>query len=164
MKGSRSAIGRQREMVSKLLDIKVMDGSGARFTLEERVNGLLTVRDAAGGAEFFELFGKKRNERAAVRFAVGMEESLLKGVKVVLKFGVLHTVSNCYTNDATKGFNRGVISMLGRCRMDGASRKSDARYLMQILDKGDAFPALEESFDSVALALANLEREQAARF
>src|SRR5580704_13317076 len=56
------------------------------------------------------------------------------------------------------------MSILARCRTVWASRQGDARYPLQIVEKGDALPALEERLDGVALALAYLEREQAARF
>ena len=69
---------------------------GARFALEQGVDDLLAVEDAAGDAELLVLFGEERDQGSAVALAVGVEETLFERVEMILKFRVGHAVhSNC---------------------------------------------------------------------
>ncbi len=78
------------------LDIVVADGGGAGFALEQGVDDLLAIEDAAGDTELFELLGEERDQGGAIAFAVGMEQALFERVEVILKLRVGHALrSNC---------------------------------------------------------------------
>ena len=79
-----SAIGGERHILRELFDVKVVNGRGTRSAAEQEVQGLLTVEDAAGAAELLEVVGDQRDQSGTVGLAVGVEESLFKGVEMVL--------------------------------------------------------------------------------
>ena len=71
-------IGGERYVLCQGLDVVVADGRGAGFALEQGVDDLLAVEDAAGDAELLELLGEERDQGGAVAFAVGMKEPLFE--------------------------------------------------------------------------------------
>jgi len=62
----------------------VVDRRGARSAVEQHVDGLLSIEDATGAAELLEIIGEQRYQGSTVDLAVGVEEPLLEGVKMVL--------------------------------------------------------------------------------
>jgi hypothetical protein len=78
------SIGGERHIVCELFHVEVMNGSRTRGVVEQDVDGLLTVVDAAGGAEFFVLFGKEGDQGIAVGLAVWVEEALFESVEMIL--------------------------------------------------------------------------------
>jgi hypothetical protein len=86
----RGAIGGEGYVLCQRLDVVVADSPWAGFALEQSVDDLLAVEDAAGDAELFELLREKRDEGGAVELAVGMKETLFEGVEMILKFRVGH--------------------------------------------------------------------------
>jgi hypothetical protein len=86
----RGPVGGKGDGLGELVDVKVVDGGGTRLTLEENVDGLLPVEDAAGGAELLIVFGEERGEVGSIGFAVRVEKAFFERVEMVLEFGVLH--------------------------------------------------------------------------
>src|SRR5260370_18985205 len=93
----RGAIGGERCVRSQRLDVVIADGGGAGFALEQGVDNLLAIEDAAGDAELFVLLGEERDQGGAIALAVGMEETLFEIVEMILKLRFAHAWrSNCY--------------------------------------------------------------------
>src|SRR4030081_2200690 len=89
-------IGGERCVLCQRLDIVVGDGGGAGFALEQGVDDLLAIEDAAGDAELFVLLREKRDQGGAIALTVGMKKTLFEIVKMILKFRVGHALrSNC---------------------------------------------------------------------
>jgi hypothetical protein len=84
------AISGERYVLCQWRDVVVADGGGARFALEQSVDNLLAIEDAAGDTELLELFGEERDQGGAVALAVGMKETLFERVEMILKFWVGH--------------------------------------------------------------------------
>ena len=82
----RGAIGGERCVRSQRLDVVVADGGGAGFALEQGVDDLLAIEDAAGDAELFVLLGEERDQGGTIALAVGMKETLFEIVEMILKF------------------------------------------------------------------------------
>jgi hypothetical protein len=163
----RGTIRGEGYVLCERFDIVVVNGRRTRFAFEQGVDDLLAVEDAAGDAELLELFGEEGNQGRAVALTVGVEKTLFESVKMVLKLRVCHAVrSNCYTNGGAKGFRR---NHHGRILSSGNGtgqplREGNARDLLEIIDKGDVAPGLEQCGYGVLLALADLEGEQAIWF
>jgi hypothetical protein len=85
-------IGDEGDVLCERLDVVVANGCRTRLALEQGVDDLLAVEDAAGDAELFELFGEDRNQDGAVALAVGVEETLFERVEMILKFWFGHAV------------------------------------------------------------------------
>jgi hypothetical protein len=91
-----SAIGGEGYVLCQWRDVVVADGGGARFALEQSVDNLLAIEDAAGDTELLELFGEERDQDGAVALAVWVEETLFERVKMILKLRFGHAMrSNC---------------------------------------------------------------------
>jgi hypothetical protein len=89
-------IGGESYVLRQRLDVVVADCCCTRFALEQGVDDLVAVEDAAGDAELLELFGEQRDQDCAVALAVGVEETFFEGIKMILKFWFgLAVRSNC---------------------------------------------------------------------
>jgi hypothetical protein len=107
------AVGGESNVFRKMFDEEVMNRRGPRLALEQDIDDLLAIEDAAGAAELPELFGKERDEGGAVMLAVGVEEPLFERVEMVLELRVCHAMrSYCYTDDVQEGFRSGAWRIL----------------------------------------------------
>src|ERR1700679_1385052 len=138
----RGPIGCQGNILCKALDIKVMNGSCTRFTVEQNIDGLLAIEHAARHAKLFVFIGEERDQRFAVSLAVGMEQTLLKRVKMILKFRALHAGSQLLYGQSLAGFQERRRRILARSRTCRSSRERNAGYLLQILVKRDVLPRI----------------------
>ena len=96
-------IGGERCVLCQRLDVIVADGGGAGFALEQGVDDLLAIEDAAGDAELLELVGEERDEDGAVALAVGVEKTLFERVEVVLKLRVGHALGSLFKDECRCG-------------------------------------------------------------
>ena len=83
-------IGGKRCVLCQRLDVVVADGGWAGFALEQSVDHLLAIEDAAGDAELFELLGEERDQGGAIAFTFGMSSArLLMAVSASVKSTVM---------------------------------------------------------------------------
>jgi hypothetical protein len=87
------AVGGEDDGVGERCDEVVKDGGVAGFAGEHEFDDLLAFENAAGSAELAILFGEEGEQDPAVGLALGVEEALFEGVKMILELSGGHGVA-----------------------------------------------------------------------